>query len=603
MICLPPCCYRQHDPAVRVQPTPRDRHHAAGRRLELLHPAAVHARGRSWPPFIGARARDRRRCGPRPSSSCRAGWPQTMRFIPFVIGADVLTIAPWCCRRSAWLHRGADLVPDAAPLPQGLSLAVPVRLATCGTNGDVWSTSRACLRRYRSPRSPAHAPGPPSRLTLAAVVTALVAPLVARPAPRRRRPADQKQQRRHARSTRAAGRPRGHLGRPRRRLPQAAAATESQLPAARPSSTRRRPAGGGPGPRRRGRPRSSTVAQAQRGQGERRARRRPGIRPPRPPTCSASIARQAYQGGGMGELDRGPAGAEPRRLRPAGGAVRHRDALQGNALAQLAVERAADPRPSRPGWSPSRKQVAVLKATGRGRGWPRTTPGAAGRGRQGHGSRRSSPTRAPEVHGHRARRRPPSASGSTRCESQARKLAPSSPPSRRARLRRRTARRRRHADRRLPVLPGQRRPDLLAVRPRFHPILHYWRLHAGHGLRRRLRHAGARGRAGHVVSAGWAAATATRSSIDHGVRQRRRPGHDLQPPDPDRRARRARRPRPADRLLRHDRQLDRLPPALRDLRSTARRSTRAAGSDRGSPGRPRAGNWLGRAASTGRCPR
>ena len=36
----------QHHPAVRVQPAPGNRHHAAGRRVQLLHPAAVPARGR-----------------------------------------------------------------------------------------------------------------------------------------------------------------------------------------------------------------------------------------------------------------------------------------------------------------------------------------------------------------------------------------------------------------------------------------------------------------------------------------------------------------------------------------------------------------------------
>ena len=37
---------REHDPGRGVQPAPGDRHHEARRRVELLHPAAVPARGR-----------------------------------------------------------------------------------------------------------------------------------------------------------------------------------------------------------------------------------------------------------------------------------------------------------------------------------------------------------------------------------------------------------------------------------------------------------------------------------------------------------------------------------------------------------------------------
>ena len=40
-----PAAGRQHDPAGGVRPTARDRHHAAGRRLDALHRAAVPARG------------------------------------------------------------------------------------------------------------------------------------------------------------------------------------------------------------------------------------------------------------------------------------------------------------------------------------------------------------------------------------------------------------------------------------------------------------------------------------------------------------------------------------------------------------------------------
>ena len=49
---------RQHHPGRRVQPTAGDRHHEAGRRVELLHPAAVPARGRDRRP-ARRRARDR----------------------------------------------------------------------------------------------------------------------------------------------------------------------------------------------------------------------------------------------------------------------------------------------------------------------------------------------------------------------------------------------------------------------------------------------------------------------------------------------------------------------------------------------------------------
>ncbi|CAA9265811.1 MAG: Assymetric_cell_division_FstX, partial [uncultured Blastococcus sp.] len=49
----------QHHPAGRVQPPQRDQHHAAGRRLALVHPAAVHPGGRTRRAHRRA-ARDRR---------------------------------------------------------------------------------------------------------------------------------------------------------------------------------------------------------------------------------------------------------------------------------------------------------------------------------------------------------------------------------------------------------------------------------------------------------------------------------------------------------------------------------------------------------------
>ena len=52
----------EHDPAGRVQPAQRDEHHAAGRRLPLVHPAAVHPRGRAR--RADRCAAGRRRAGP-----------------------------------------------------------------------------------------------------------------------------------------------------------------------------------------------------------------------------------------------------------------------------------------------------------------------------------------------------------------------------------------------------------------------------------------------------------------------------------------------------------------------------------------------------------
>ena len=103
----------------------------------------------------------------------------------------------------------------------------------------------------------------------------------------------------------------------------------------------------------------------------------------------------------------------------------------------------------------------------------------------------------------------------------------------------------------------------------------YWRMHTGQDWAIPCGtpvHAAATGR---IIAAGWArAAMATGSSSTTAGSTAQRPGDDVQPPEPHRAARRPRVPRPADRLLRHDRLLDRLPPALRGHGSTARRSTR-----------------------------
>ena len=48
----------QHGPALRVQPEAGDGHHAAGRRLELLHPDAVPARRRGGRPVGGVAVGD-----------------------------------------------------------------------------------------------------------------------------------------------------------------------------------------------------------------------------------------------------------------------------------------------------------------------------------------------------------------------------------------------------------------------------------------------------------------------------------------------------------------------------------------------------------------
>ena len=101
---------------------------------------------------------------------------------------------------------------------------------------------------------------------------------------------------------------------------------------------------------------------------------------------------------------------------------------------------------------------------------------------------------------------------------------------------------------------------------RYHPILHIWRLHTGIDFGVAVRHAGLRRGAGTVISAGWAGGYGNRIVIDHGMvrgvdlattynhltRFVVAAGHVVA--------------RPADRLLRHDRPLHRLPPALRDAR-------------------------------------
>ena len=70
---------------------------------------------------------------------------------------------------------------------------------------------------------------------------------------------------------------------------------------------------------------------------------------------------------------------------------------------------------------------------------------------------------------------------------------------------------------------------------RYHPILHYWRLHAG------IDFAASCGTPVHAAADGDGSSRpagrggyGNRIVIDHGMHQRHRPGHDVQPPDPDR---------------------------------------------------------------------
>ena len=58
---------RQHDPARGVRATPGDRHHAAGRRLQPLHPAAV-------PDGVAGRRPDRGRPGRGGDHAASCGW-------------------------------------------------------------------------------------------------------------------------------------------------------------------------------------------------------------------------------------------------------------------------------------------------------------------------------------------------------------------------------------------------------------------------------------------------------------------------------------------------------------------------------------------------
>ncbi len=102
---------------------------------------------------------------------------------------------------------------------------------------------------------------------------------------------------------------------------------------------------------------------------------------------------------------------------------------------------------------------------------------------------------------------------------------------------------------------------------RWHPVLKKWMLHDGLDWGIACGTPVYAAAPGEIINAGLA-----RERVGQPGRHRprdapqRRPRDDLQPPHLDREVQRHGAPRPAHRLLRHDRLLDRLPPALRRLR-------------------------------------
>ena len=66
---------------------------------------------------------------------------------------------------------------------------------------------------------------------------------------------------------------------------------------------------------------------------------------------------------------------------------------------------------------------------------------------------------------------------------------------------------------------------------RFHPILHYWRLHAGRDFAATAARRSAPPPTARSSRAGWGGGYGNRIVIDHGIVARRRPGDDLQPPE------------------------------------------------------------------------
>ena len=273
-----------------------------------------------------------------------------------------------------------------------------------------------------------------------------------------------------------------------------------------------------------------------------------------------------------------------RTSRPASGPLDQVNSLPADALGELATTKAEGR-----GHRPTSSRCASRSPTSSTRpSEPSPLPRRPARGRHGEGAARrpAAPTRPPQaahIEAKKAAERRPA----RQMEAEAGQLAgrPRGPSGAGRGSPRRLPQ---HAGR-PPAGPGavpgggflrgrstRRSPRSSATR--FHPILHYWRLHAGMDFAA-VRHPGARGRRRHVISAGWGGGYGNRIVIDHGLRQRRRPGDDVQPPDDHPAQRRARSPRPADRLLRHHRHSTGCHLHFETLENGSR-STRAAGSER-----------------------
>ena len=108
------------------------------------------------------------------------------------------------------------------------------------------------------------------------------------------------------------------------------------------------------------------------------------------------------------------------------------------------------------------------------------------------------------------------------------------------------------ARRRLPRHAGQR-AGVLGVRLPLPPDPALWRLHAGIDFAVPCGTPVYAAADGTVISAGWGGGYGNRIVVDHGIVQRPRPGHHLQPPQPFVVKQRPGHARPAHRLLRHDR--------------------------------------------------
>ena len=346
-----------------------------------------------------------------------------------------------------------------------------------------------------------------SRLTLAAVVTALVATLIA-PAgtahagPGGQEEAGRPQDQRRCRTTSRTPPPTWS--------PPTASCSGSRASCRppRPSSSRPRPSWRTRGPTT---PRSAASSPWP---GRRRPRPTTTSPPPRPPPREttdklASIARQAYQTAGMGELDRRPCRRRAPTTSPSAWCPWTPPCrCRAWRSAQLDVDR-AQITAKQARLVAVRQQVAALKAqaeAGLARAAVLEKQAEAAQARL----QALVADQARTVHAISARK----AAERKRLnalESQARKLRAQLAAIARAQLRRAHSSRRRHAVRRLPVPPGQRRLDLLGVRPAVPPDPALLAAARRDGLRRRLRHPRARG--------------------GHGQRGQRRLGRRLRQPD------------------------------------------------------------------------